>query len=90
MAAELAGLLLPFLGVVRRLLVVEARILGLDGGEAQLNGLVEEITKGLKPKGEKRKSAKRRRLWGTGSYANVMQEVSPIIIHTIILNNYSG
>ena len=58
MAAELAGLLLPFLGVVRRLLVVEARILGLDGGEAQLNGLVEEITKGLKPKGEKEKECK--------------------------------
>lgn len=42
-------LLLPVLAVAGRLLVVEAGVLGLDGCQAQLDGLVEQLAERLEP-----------------------------------------
>jgi hypothetical protein len=43
------ALLLPADGVVGSLLVVETRMLSLDGCEALFDGLVKQVTKHLKP-----------------------------------------
>lgn len=46
---ELLCQLLPVLAVTGSLLVVEARVLSLDGCQTQLNGLIKELTKWLEP-----------------------------------------
>lgn len=49
---ELLGHLLPVLAVTSGLLVVETRVLSLDGGQSQLYGLIKQLAKRLEPGGE--------------------------------------
>lgn len=46
---ELMCQLLPVLAVTGSLLVVESRVLSLDGCQTQLYGLIKELTKRLEP-----------------------------------------
>lgn len=52
MGTKVSCLLLVFLGIVGTLLVVEARVLSLDGGQTQLDRLIKQVTKGLEPGSE--------------------------------------
>lgn len=54
--AELQCQLLPLLTVTCSLLVVEPRVLGLDGRQAQFNGFIEEFSKRLEPDKNKNKN----------------------------------
>lgn len=49
MTTELPRLLLALLCIISSLLIVETWVLGLNSGEAQFNGLIEQITKRLEP-----------------------------------------
>lgn len=49
MGTKVSCLLLVFLGIVGTLLVVEARVLSLDGGQTQLDRLIKQVPKRLEP-----------------------------------------
>lgn len=48
---KLMCLLLPLLAVAGSLLIVETRVLGLDGGQAQFYGFIKQLPKRLEPFG---------------------------------------
>lgn len=49
MGTQVSCLLLAFLGIVGSLLVVEARVLSLDGRQTQLDRLIKQVPKRLEP-----------------------------------------